>query len=32
MKCIINGSVILENRVERGLAVIFDEKIEKIVA
>lgn len=32
MKCIINGSVILRDKVERGLAIIFDEKIEKIVS
>lgn len=31
MKCIINGKVILKDRVEENLAVIFDEKIEKIV-
>lgn len=30
MKCLINGSVILSNKVERGLAIIFDEKIQKI--
>ena len=30
MKCLINGSVILPDKVERGLAIIFDEKIEKI--
>lgn len=32
MKCIINGSVILPDRVCRGLAVLFDEKIEKIAS
>lgn len=31
MKCIINASVILADRVERGLAVVFDEKIQKIL-
>lgn len=31
MKCLINGSVILPDKVERGLAIVFDEKIEKIV-
>ena len=31
MRCIINASVILEDRVERGIAVIFDEKITKIL-
>jgi len=31
MKCIINGKVILKDKVEENLAVIFDEKIEKIV-
>ncbi|MBO5734014.1 MAG: N-acetylglucosamine-6-phosphate deacetylase [Clostridia bacterium] len=30
MKCLINGLVILADKVERGLAIIFDEKIEKI--
>ncbi len=30
MKCIINGKVVLEDRVEENIAVVFDEKIEKI--
>ena len=30
MKCIINGKVILKDRVAEGLAIVFDEKIEKI--
>jgi len=30
MKCIINGKVILKDRVAEGLAIIFGEKIEKI--
>lgn len=30
MKCIINGKVILKDRVAEGLAVVFDEKIQKI--
>ncbi len=29
MKCLINGSVILSNKVERGLAIIFNEKSRK---
>ena len=29
MKCIINGKVILKDRVAENLAIIFDEKIEK---
>lgn len=32
MKCIINASVILADRVERGLAIVFDEKIRKILS
>lgn len=32
MKCIINGSVILPDRVCRGLAILFDEKIERIAS
>ncbi len=31
MKCIINGKVVLADRVADNLAVIFDEKIEKLV-
>ena len=31
MKCIINGQLILPTEVVSGMAVIFDEKIEKIV-
>ena len=30
MKCIINGKVILKDKVAENLAVIFDEKIQKI--
>lgn len=30
MKCIINGKVILKDKVAEGLAIVFDEKIEKI--
>lgn len=30
MKCIINGKIILEDRVAEGMAIVFDEKIEKI--
>lgn len=30
MKCIINGKVILKNEVAENLAIVFDEKIEKI--
>lgn len=32
MKCIINGKVILKDRVAENMAVIFDEKIEEITA
>ncbi len=32
MKCIINGKVILKDKVAEGLAICFDEKIEKISA
>ncbi len=31
MKCIVNGKVILEDRIAEDLAVVFNEKIEKIV-
>ena len=31
MKCIINGQLVLPTDVVSGMAVIFDEKIEKIV-
>jgi len=31
MKCIINGKVILPDRVAENLSVIFDEKVEKII-
>ncbi len=31
MKCIINGKVILKDKIAENLAVVFDEKIEKIV-
>lgn len=31
MKCIINGKVLLRDRMAEGLAVIFDEKIEQLV-
>ena len=31
MKCIINGQLILPTEVVSGMAIIFDEKIEKIV-
>ena len=30
MKCIINGKVILKDRVAENIAVVFDEKISKI--
>lgn len=32
MKCIINGKVVLKDAVKEGLAVIFSDKIEKIVS
>lgn len=31
MKCIINGKVLLRDRMAEGLAILFDEKIEKLV-
>ena len=32
MKCIINGRIVLKDRVEETVVIIFDEKIEKIIA